>query len=90
MALRKPQAALRLLEAARRSCRIALNPTLAPRGKWDDYRDYGMYGDTYENLKEIEQRIRWVKAGDYDHALLYRPYDFDLQVPPYRLGVAGP
>ncbi len=46
-------------------------------------------GDDRINLKEIRQRIRCLRDSDLDHALLYRPYDFDLQVPPYRLVTAS-
>lgn len=52
------------------------------------YPDYGWFGDTDANLKEIRQRLRWIAHHDYAHPLLYRPYDFDLQVPPFRLGNA--
>jgi hypothetical protein len=53
-----------------------------------EYRDFGYYGDSRVNLGEIRERIRWIVEGDHGHKLLYRPYDFDLQVPPYRLGRA--
>lgn len=35
------------------------------------------------NLAEIRKRIRWLKAGDLGHTLLYRPYNFDVQAQPY-------
>ncbi len=50
------------------------------------YPDYGWFGDADANLREIRQRLRWIAHHDYAHPLLYRPYDFDLQVSPFRLG----
>lgn len=50
--------------------------------------DWDWNGHPVENLKEIRQRIRWITHRDYNHMLLYRPYDWDLQVPPYGLGKA--
>ncbi|HWD42085.1 MAG TPA: hypothetical protein VG944_24825 [Fimbriimonas sp.] len=44
-------------------------------------------GDLHENLREVQQRIKWLKEGDQRHYLLCRPYDWDLQVRPYRLGL---
>jgi hypothetical protein len=52
------------------------------------YPDYGVYGDTAANLSEIRRRIRWLRRADLHHPLLYRPYDWGLQVPPYQLGNA--
>lgn len=60
-----------------------------PRERWR-YQDYGMYGDTRENLREVRQRIAWLRRGDWNHWLLYRPYDWGLQVWPSRLGRAIP
>jgi tetratricopeptide (TPR) repeat protein len=57
-------------------------------GSSSRYHDVGFYGKASVNLREIEQRIRWLKRGDHNHLLLYRPYDFGLQIPPYRLGNA--
>lgn len=53
------------------------------------YYTAGFYGDDRINLQEIRQRIRWLRRSELDHALLYRPYDWDLQVSPYKLGHAG-
>jgi hypothetical protein len=58
------------------------------RGNPWPYGYTGFFGDDYENLKEIRKRLRWLRRRDYNHWLLYRPYDFDLQVPPFRLGHA--
>lgn len=52
--------------------------------------DYGMFGETRVNLREIRQRIAWLRRNDWGHWLLYRPYDWGLQVPPYRLGNSMP
>ena len=76
--------ALVALRRAERTCRV----TVRFGAKRPDYYTAGFHGDDRVNLREIRQRIRWLQKGDYDHALLYRPYDWDLQVPPYRLGPA--
>ncbi len=55
-------------------------------GGWNSDPEY--IGTRRVVLKEIRQRLRWLQRGDYSHALLYRPYDFDIQVPPYKLGTA--
>ncbi len=47
--------------------------------------DWGLLGRAAGVLKEVEQRLRWIKRGDYNHPLLYRPQDCDFQVAPYRL-----
>ena len=64
-------------------CKRALSAAHGSR-----YYDSGYDGTTAENLKDIRKRIRWLERGEYNHWLLYRPYDFDLQVPPYKLGNA--
>jgi hypothetical protein len=89
LTLGKRQLALQRLIAARGYCERLLAPNFNRDDDPAPYNDYGMYGDQEENLKEINRRIRWLMAGDLNHALLYRPYDFDLQVPPYKLGRAG-
>lgn len=51
------------------------------------YQDSGFFGDDLNlTLAEIRRRITWLKRKDYSHALLYRPYDFALQVKPFKLG----
>ncbi len=55
------------------------------------YHDSGFCGEPRINLHEIRQRIQWLRRHDLNHPLLYRPYDFDVEAPPYRLGPAhGP
>ncbi|MEZ0327120.1 MAG: hypothetical protein ACAH95_14565 [Fimbriimonas sp.] len=82
--------AKRVLKEAKRMALLSLEGRRDKRG-YRLYPDYGFYGDTSDNLKEIRQRLSWLRRREYNHALLYRPYDFDLQVPPYRLGAArGP
>lgn len=46
------------------------------------YRDYGFQGDAETNLREIRQRIAWLRREDWDHDSLYRPYNLDLQAAP--------
>lgn len=72
--------ALKAWKRAEKYCRLCV------RDAGEAYRDFGFYGDPYENLKEIRRRIRWIRSGDLNHMLLYRPCDFDLEVPPYELG----
>lgn len=55
----------------------------------DDF-DIGYFGSAKDNLRDIQRRLRWLAKGEYGHWLLYRAYDFDLQLPPYRLGNARP
>lgn len=50
----------------------------------------GFRGDPKINLLEIRQRIRWLKRREYGHWLLYRPHDWDLQIPPYTLAKGHP
>ena len=50
----------------------------------------GWRGSPIEAAKQIRLRIRWLELGDHNHALLYRPHDFDYQVPPYKLGRSKP
>lgn len=49
-----------------------------------------MYGDVRENLREIRRRLAWIRRNEWGHWLLYRPYGWGLQVPPYRLGKVDP
>jgi hypothetical protein len=86
--------ALSYLRTAERVCERTVYYDKHPsaRPTWfnpGDYHEFGFYGDATENLKQIRQRMAWVRKGDLNHMLLYRPYDWDLQVPPYRLGKAG-
>ena len=77
--------ALSVWKRAERSCIKTLH---TGNGVYGDYRDVGFYGEAMVNLREIRKRIAWLKKREYNHPLLYRPYDFELQVPPYRLGSA--
>ena len=45
----------------------------------------GHMGKAPINLLEIRQRIRWLRHREYGHLLLYRPYDWNLQIPPRNL-----
>ncbi|MGV3618543.1 MAG: hypothetical protein ACO1SV_24745 [Fimbriimonas sp.] len=86
---RKRGAALRAWQEAERCARGSLREQAAGRYREESkFPDYGMYGDTRENLGQIRQRITWLRHGDWNHRLLYRPYDAGLQVPPYQLGKA--
>ncbi len=44
------------------------------------------YGDAENNYQQILLRIKWLRHGELHHLLLYRPYDFEIQAWPYRLG----
>ena len=82
--------AAKFLRLARDQCKKAI---AYERGnlKYERFRSYAFNGlSSEESLKQINRRLRWIHAGDYNHWLLYRPYDLDLQVPPYRLGNAYP
>ncbi len=82
---------LNLLKKAEYACLKCMTRNPAGRNPAESsYYDSGFFGETSENLKQIRQRIRWVQRDDLNHPLLYRPYDWDLQVPPYRLGKAKP
>ncbi len=78
---------LQALKTAERLCRWSIRD--ARMGVDSVYYGGGFYGNDTDNLREIRQRIRWLRQGDLNHILLYRPYDWDLCVPPYRLGHAG-
>lgn len=78
--------ALYMWKRAERSC---LKTIRTDNGRYDEpYHDVGFYGQVQINLREIRRRIRWLTRHQYNHPLLYRPYDFDVQVPPYRFGPA--
>lgn len=72
---------------AERCCRRAIRDQAGgiPSDKSPYYASWH-YGDFDENLRQIRMRIGWLLRGEMGHALLYRPVDFDLQTPPYRLG----
>lgn len=55
---------------------------------WYSHADW--YGSDRRNLAEIRQRLAWLRRGDWGHALLYRPYDWDFQVPPFNLKSPSP
>lgn len=76
--------ALRCLIHARLLCKKAV--FYSKRKVLTSYRTYWFDGDDRLALNEINQRIGWLRQHDYNHALLYRPYDDDLQIAPYRLG----
>ncbi len=66
------------LRQAERVCRLALSE----RARGVDsggHHDFGHFGDTATNLKLIRQRLRWLAHRDYNHRLLYRPFDGDFQ-----------
>jgi hypothetical protein len=71
---------------AERACRMSI---WYGAETYSHFWDAGYFGGKEENLKEIRRRIWWLRKGELNHPLLYRPYDFDLQVPPYRLGDGG-
>ncbi len=77
-----------LLQRAERVCKICIQEQVKGRDPYEKgaHPDYQFHGDTTANLREIRRRLRWLASKDYDHALLYRPLDFDLQIPPYKLG----
>jgi hypothetical protein len=66
--------ALPVWREAERRCRRAVTAGTPP-----------FVGDPKINLLEIRQRIRWISHHDYNHWLLYRPYDWNLQIPPWTL-----
>ncbi len=78
--------ALNAWKRAERTCQMSI---WYGQESFSRFWDAGFYGGTRDNLREIRRRIRWLQKGQLNHPLLYRPYDFDLQVPPYRLGSAG-
>jgi hypothetical protein len=80
------RAALAEWRNAERACLGVIHPKGNAASR---YADYGYYGKPKENLKEIRQRIQWIEKGELNHVLLYRPYDFDYELPPYKLGNAG-
>jgi hypothetical protein len=78
---RRRREALAAWRTAERLCRNALSEVR--RGVPAEERRYPgweYYGDEASHLRDIRQRIAWLKKGDWDHWLLYRPYRFDLQV----------
>lgn len=85
---RRPEAIAAWQEAARCAEGAVRDQAKGLVGERTRYPDYGMYGQARENLREIRQRIAWLRRGDWNHWLLYRPYDWGLQVPPRRLGKA--
>lgn len=79
--------ALRSLASAEHYCLLSMRYSGDP---WETpyYPEYGFYGSATGILAQIRQRIRWIKAHDYSHILLYRPYDwdvFDFRGHPYQL-----
>lgn len=78
--------AIRMWRIADRLCRKAHALSVDPdTPNWINPH----YGDPDVYDRQIRQRIRWLGQRDLNHALLYRPYDRDLQTWPYRLGRAG-
>lgn len=61
---------------------------LAQRGEYDGEEE--RFGKSHEVLRQIRRRIQWIRRDEWNHALLYRPYDWDVQVPPFKLGAAQP
>lgn len=75
------KAAAEAWQAAERCARGAVRE--GPAGRYDAPE---MQGDVRQNLREIRQRLAWIRRNEWGHWLLYRPYGWGLQVPPYRLG----
>lgn len=61
---------------------------LAQRGEFDGEEE--RFGKSAVVLRQIRHRLAWLRRDDWNHALLYRPYDWDVQVPPFKLGAAQP
>lgn len=78
------------IRAWRRAAWILVGHLKEPENYYGRYFFFDGYGSAKVSLAQARQRIRWLERRDGRHALLYRPYDFNLQVPPYRLGNAWP
>ncbi len=74
-------AANKSLREAERNCRLSLLEQARGVDRFSPggHHEFGYYGDTATNLRLIRQRLRWLASGDYNHRLLYRPFDGDFQ-----------
>lgn len=77
---RRRAAAIAAWEEAARCANEAVS------GRTTAYPAPSNFGDVRVNLRQIRQRVTWLRQRDWNHWLLYRPYDWGLQVSPYRLG----